>query len=132
VFEVAYSFDPGALLSRVYRLPSGQRVRLRLVQRRDEHQIRALLTDRGHEHQDLDVMRIVRFDPRRRAVICATTLVGSTETVIGLGAIELDSQPSSEPDLLISDGRIGEGLDELLVGALRGHAHAIARARRAA
>jgi len=129
---VAYSFDPGALLSRVYRLPSGQRVRLRFVQRRDEDQIRGLLTDSGHMHQDLDVMRLVRFDPRRRAVICATALVGSTETVIGLGAFEHDSRPSSEPDLLISDGRNGEGLDELLIGALRGHAYAIARARTAA
>jgi hypothetical protein len=120
------------LLSRVYRLPGGERVRLRFVQRRDEHQIRALLSESGREHQDLDAIRIVRFDPRRRAVICATALVGSTETVVGLGAIELDNQPSPEPDLLISDARIGEGLDELLIGALRGHAYAIARARAAA
>ena len=91
-------------------------MRLRLVQRRDEPAIRALLAQRAATSiEDLDVMRIVRFDPRRRAVICATTAGWRTETLVGLGAIELDEPlelgagPAGR-----STSRVGEGLDELL------------------
>jgi hypothetical protein len=129
---MAYSFDPGALMSQVYPLPDGQRVRLRIVQRRDEQQIRAIFAQVGSEPEDFEVMRLLRSDPRRRAVICATALVGTTETVVGLGAIELGGRADAEPDVLIADMRVGEGLDELLRGALRGHASAITRARTAA
>jgi hypothetical protein len=119
-------------MSQVYPLPDGQRVRLRIVQRRDEQQIRAIFAQVGSEPEDFEVMRLLRSDPRRRAVICATALVGTTETVVGLGAIELGGRADAEPDVLIADMRVGEGLDELLRGALRGHASAITRARTAA
>jgi hypothetical protein len=127
---VLSAFDPGALLSHVYPLADGPRVRLRFVQRRDEPEIRALLAQNGREPEDFDVMRLVRFDPRRRAVICASALVGSTETLVGLGAIELGGN-GPEPDLLVVDERFKGSLEELLVGALRGRANAIARTRAA-
>jgi hypothetical protein len=132
---VVSSFDPGALLSQTYTLPRGPRVRLRLAQRRDEPAIRALLAQRGREPEDFETMRLVRFDPRERAVICATALIGAAETVVGLGAIEIDPEaavgPDHEPDLLVVDKRITDGLDDLLRAALRGRAVALARARAA-
>jgi hypothetical protein len=110
-------------------------VRLRLVQRRDEAAIRALLSERGGELEDFEVGRLVRPDPRRRVVICATALVGSAETVVGLGSIELDDEASPgaepEPDLIVGDDRLADGLDELLAAALIGRARALARPRAA-
>ena len=127
------SFDPGALLSRVYTLSGDITVRLRLVQRRDEPAIRALLSKRdGREPEDFELMRIVRFDPRRLA-ICATALLSGTETLVGVGTIRLD-QPLDEepaPELLAVDSGIAEGLDELLRAALCGRARAVARGRAA-
>lgn len=117
------------MLSRVYPLPDGTRVRMRLVQRRDEQAIRALLALRGTEPEDFEVMRLVRSDPQRRAVICATALIGGTDTLIGLGAIERGRD--SEPDLVVVDDRAGEGLQTLLEGALRGRAYTLARGRAA-
>lgn len=117
------------MLSRVYLLRDGTRVRMRLVQRRDEQAIRRLLAQHGNEPEDFEVMRLVRCDPRRRAVICATALIGGAETLIGLGAI--DRGPDAEPDVLVVDDRAGDGLEALLDAALRGRAYALARARAA-
>jgi hypothetical protein len=132
---MASAFDPGALLSHVYQLPRGPRVRLRLVQRRDEAGIRALLAQHGDELEDLEVRRLVHFDPRRRVVICATALVGASETLVGLGAIELPDESSAdakpEPEVLVVDEHLTDGLDELLTAALTGRAMALARARAA-
>ncbi len=125
------AFDPGALLSRLYALPSGPRVRLRLVQRRDEPAIRALLGQAGREPEDLEVTRLLRFDPRRRVVMCATALVGSAEKVVGLGAIDLNGRPDARPDVLLVDSHSPPALSELLDGALRGRARAIAHVRAA-
>jgi hypothetical protein len=122
------AFDPGALLSHVYALPRGPRVRLRLVQRLDEPEIRALLGQLGTEPEDLEVGRLVRFDPRRRVVICATALIDGTEKLVGIGSIEVGQ---CEPDKLVVDQVLTDGLDELLVAALNGRARALARARAA-
>jgi hypothetical protein len=129
------AFDPGALLSHVYKLPRGPRVRLRLVQRRDVAGIHALLAQRGTEPEELEVRRLMHFDPRRRVVICATALLGAAETLVGLGSIEVGdgsrSMAEPEPDLLVVDEQLTDGLDELLRAALNGRARALARARAA-
>jgi hypothetical protein len=117
------------MLSRVHTLPSGVRVRLRLVQRRDEQAIRRLLAAGGLELKDIEVMRLVRFDPCTRVVICATALVGVSDSVVGVGAG--DRTPGAVPELLVVDFAVGEGLDELLAGALRARAHVIAGSRAA-
>jgi hypothetical protein len=125
------SFDPGALLAQSYPLPRGPRVRLRLAQLRDAPEIRALLERQGVEPEELEIARLVRFDPRARVAICATALLGSTETVVGVGAIELDANLDAEPDTLVVDDELTDGLDELLKRALTGRANAITRSRAA-
>ena len=116
--------DTGALLSRSYPLPAGPRVRLRLARRSDLPAIRSLLERREVEASELAVSRLVHYDPRRRAVLCATTPLGGTETVVGVGAIDL--QADAEPDTIVVDERLTQGLGELLTSALvqRARAHA--------
>jgi hypothetical protein len=126
---VSIEIDTGVMLSRVHTLPSGVRVRLRLVQRRDEQAIRRLLAAGGLELDDIEVMRLVRFDPCARVVICATALIGFSDAVVGVAAG--DRAPGAVPDLLVVDFAAGEGLDRLLAGALRARAHAIAPSRAA-
>ena len=120
--------DPGALLARTYELPAGPRVRLRLVRRSDLSALRALLDQRAVEVGELALSRLVRYDPTRRAVLCATAPIGGTETLVGVGAIDL--RPDAEPDTIVVDPRLGEGLTRLLHAALVGRARA--RARRVA
>jgi N-acetylglutamate synthase-like GNAT family acetyltransferase len=97
----------------------------------DEQAIRELLARQGLHPGELELGRLVRFDPRRRVAICATALIGSNETVVGFGAIDLDGDPPAEPDTLVVDERLTDGLGELLLAALTGRARAIARLRAA-
>jgi hypothetical protein len=110
-------------VGRSYQLPRGPRVRLRMVGPRDAGAIRSLLTRQGLDLDELELARLVRFDPRCRAVICASALIGPTETIVGIGAIDLDAQT---PDLVLVDDDAGEDLRQLVVGALvsRAQAHA--------
>ena len=117
--------DTGALLSRTYALPSGLCVRLRLAHRTDAPGVGALLTQRQVGATDLQVQRLVRYDPRKRAVICATAPLDGTETLVGVGAIELTGD--AEPDTIVVDERLTAGLGDLLDAALRGRARAHAR-----
>ena len=84
--------------------------------------IRELLRSQGRAAEELDVARLVRFDPRRRLVICATALVGSRESIVGIGAIGSRAGPADRPDTLVVDAEQTEGLDELLARALLGRA----------
>jgi hypothetical protein len=112
--------DTGALLTRTWALPAGPRVRLRYARRTDVPGLRALLEQRGIEPTDVALNRLVRYDPTRRAVICATAPVDGTELIVGVGAIDLD--PDAEPDALVVDEALTEGLGELLASALVGRA----------
>jgi hypothetical protein len=122
---MADSIDSGALLSRSYALPHGPRVRLRLVRRRDLPALAGLLAQRGVEASELELTRLVRFDPTERTVLCATAFVGGTETVVGVGAIGLTAD--AVPDTVVVDERLTEGLGELLGAALTQRADAHAR-----
>jgi hypothetical protein len=119
------SIDSGALLSRSYALPHGPRVRLRLARRSDLPALASLLAQRGVEAGELELTRLVRFDPTERTVLCATAFVGGTETVVGVGAIELAAD--AVPDTVVVDERLTEGLGELLGAALTQRADAHAR-----
>ena len=110
------SRDPGALLSRSYELPSGPRVRLRLARRFDLPGIRALLDQRRVPATDFELERLVRYDPRRRIVICAMAPVRGAETVVGVGGIALET--AAEPDTVVVDERLTDGLAPLLAEAL--------------
>jgi hypothetical protein len=128
---VTSSFDPGALLASSYLLPRGPRVRLRLPQLRDVPAIRELLRSQGQEPEDLEAARLVRFDPRRRLVICATALIDARERIVGIGAIDLEPGHQTQPDTLVVDAELTDGLDGLLARALIGRAAAVARTRAA-
>jgi hypothetical protein len=121
--------DTGAMLSRSFALPAGPRVRLRLARLSDAAGVRALLEQRGVEATDVEVSRLVRHDARERVSICAVAWVGGAESIVGVGASDL--APGSEPDTLVVDERLTDGLGPLLAMALadRRRAH---RARRAA
>ena len=118
---MADDLDTGALLARTYELPNRRRVRLRMARRSDLPGLQALLAQRGIEPAALELERLVRYDPRRRLVLCATAPIDGTEAVVGVGAIELGA-PRPEPDTIVVDERVTEGLPELLNAALVGRA----------
>ncbi len=113
--------DSDVSLGRWYVLPSGLRVRLRLAQRRDLPRIQLLLHALGCDDQ-LEGTRLVRFDPRRRVVVVATALIDGAEMLVGIGALNVGALTS---DTLAVDPSNGDGLPELLGGALRTRAAAI-------
>ena len=121
---MTHPVDTGALLARSYALPYGPRVRLRLARRSDLPAIRALLERRGVPASELSLDRLVRYDPRRRVVMCASALVGGTETIVGIGAVDLAD--GADPETLVIDERLTGGLGELLGAALvrRAQTHA--------
>jgi hypothetical protein len=138
---VESQFDPGALLGRFYPLEDGSRVSLRMARSSDVGPIRELFARRGPVDgsapgagSDLDVARLVSFDPRRRLVICATALVDRGERVVGVGSIRVDEPPSGtdvEPETVLIDPEAPAGVEALLRGALVGRALALAQTRAA-
>lgn len=113
---MAGSLQPRALLGDIHTLDDGTSVRLRLARTSDAPAIRALLEGAGQTGTEVDIARLVHFDPRRRYVVCATGLVNSSETLLALGAIRLDG--ARQPELLVvAGGNFGE-LGELLSRAL--------------
>jgi hypothetical protein len=127
---MAFAADPGALLARSYILPRGPRARLRLARSRDLAAIEALMSREGRAEEGFDVARVLRGDPRRQLALTAAGLVGSAETVLGFGAIDLD-QPGVAPKMLVVDHVLTDGLDQLLADALVGRAQALLRTRAA-
>lgn len=107
------------LLNSKTTLPDGSRLRVRLPQAVDRHALRALHARLGLVAEDLDIARVLRFDPRRVAVACASVWDGSTEIVVGYGAIRLDA---GDPHLLVCDEATAPGARDALGQALRDHA----------
>jgi hypothetical protein len=131
LLSVTPSFDPGALMSRSYTLARGPRVRLRLATPRDQRAIQGLLTHAAYTSPELMAARLVRVNPRQRLVICALGLIGSSETLLGIGEVALGDGVAAEPGLVVVDDRVTEGLQQLLRDALAGRALAISRSRAA-
>lgn len=109
--------DPGALLARSHRSPSGPRVRLRLTHRSDAAAVRALLARHGVEATDLQVGSLVSVDPRQRVVICATAPGGGPGALVGVGAIAVSGDGT--PDTLIADPGVGALLHDALREVVR-------------
>ncbi len=107
----------------MHRLAGGIRVRLRLARIQDASAIEELLRETGTPVGELDVARLLRDDPRRNVTICASALIGSRETILGLGSITLGSD---EPQLLVTDPEHAADIEPLLRLALRSRAAAIA------
>jgi hypothetical protein len=113
------------LLDSTPTLPDGTRVRLRLPHGDDLPGLQALTARLGVEADAFELRRALRFDPRSRAVACATVFTGDRELVVAYGAIDLGSD---EPDTLVADVATAPGVAELLHDALVERA----RTRRAA
>ncbi len=90
-----------------------------MVQPRDSSAIRAFLAEQGLGIDELELARWLRFDPRRRAVICASALMEGREAIVAVGGIDLDR---STPDTLVVAEDSERALRALLVGALGGRA----------
>ncbi len=119
-------------MARYYQLARGPRVCLRLARVRDLAGIEELMHRQGLTVTGLELARLLRSPPRARIVLCATALIGSAETVVGVGAIELgDSAAPGEPAWVVADQEATAGLEALLNEALVGRARALTRARAA-
>ena len=98
-------------LRRTFPVPGGPPVRLRLAGPSDRAPAAALLERRGLAADDIDVRRLLAFDPARRHVLCALAPLDGAEVLAGLGAIDFGED---DPDVLVVDERFGPALAELL------------------
>ena len=98
-------------LRRTFPIPGGPPVRMRMAGPSDRAQAAALLERRGLTAEDIDIRRLLAFDPARRHVLCALALLDGTEVLAGLGAIDFGEDA---PDVLVVDDRFGPALSELL------------------
>jgi hypothetical protein len=114
---------PYSIFTRSLALPGGLRVRLRLARPADAAHVERLLGTRP-----LDARRLLRFDPSRRAVLCASVVLDGTETLVGVGGIDL--RDDAEPDAVVADERLAPGLGDLVREVLRRRARS--RSRRVA
>jgi hypothetical protein len=108
-------------LRRVYPVPGGPDVRLRLAGPADATAAAALLARRGVDADPLALRRLLAYDPARRTVLAALTPVDGSDTMVGFGAIDAGEDA---PDVLVVDERLAAGLGEVLGRVL------IERARR--
>ena len=90
-------------LRRTFPVPGGPPVRLRLAGPSDRAGIRALLARRGLDADDLELQRMLAFDPGRRHVLAAFALLEGHETMVGVGAID---NGEDAPDILVVDPRV--------------------------
>lgn len=100
------------MFNRTFALPSGPRVRIRLAGPSDRAAVARLLAGRGVECSDLEVRRLLSYDPSRRRVSCALAPIDGRETLVGIAAIDL--VPGAEVDTLVVDERLTDGLGEVL------------------
>lgn len=105
------------LLATHHTLPEGTRLRLRLPQARDRADIVELITRLGLDADELDVGRLVRFDPKTHTVVCATVWTGSSDTMAGIVAGATDG---GVPDLLVADEALTPGVGAVLLQTFGG------------
>jgi hypothetical protein len=77
----------------------------------DRALLAALLERRRLPASELELRRLLAFDPARRHVLCALAPVDGTEVLAGFGAIDLGADA---PDTLVIDERFIPGLGEVL------------------
>jgi len=99
------------------QLPDGTTVQLRRVRLRDLDALSSLAARGGIVCEEFELARLVRSDPAERLVMCATTVVDSTETVVGIGVIEL-GRSATMPSLILVDPAYGRSLARWLAESL--------------
>ena len=77
----------------------------------DRAPLAALLERRGLGASELELRRLLAFDPARRHVLCALAPLDGTEVLAGFGAIDVGEDA---PDVLVIDERFPSGLGEVL------------------
>jgi hypothetical protein len=97
-------------LRRTFPVPGGPPVRLRLAGPADRAAVRALLRRRGVPVDDLELQRLLAFDPARRHVLAALAPIDGQDVLVGLGAI---ANGDDAPDALVIDERL-PGLADVL------------------
>jgi len=112
-----------SMLTRTHAPPGGPRVRLRLARRSDAGAVRELLEDRGVTATELDLQRLLTYDPTRRTVICAFAPLDGSETLVGIGAIRHDDD---EPETLVAARGIGSLLARVLRERAESHRRRVA------
>jgi hypothetical protein len=98
-------------LRRTFPVPGGPPVRLRMAGPSDRALVSGLLERRGLLADDLDVRRLLAFDPARRHVLCALAPLDGHEVLAGVGAIDVGEDA---PDTLVIDERFAPGLGDVL------------------
>lgn len=98
-------------LRRTFPVAGGPPVRMRMAGPSDRALVAALLERRGLAAGDMDMRRLLAFDPARRHVLCALAPLDGAEVLAGLGAIDFGEDA---PDVLVVDDRFGPALSELL------------------
>jgi len=98
-------------LRRTFPVPGGPAVRLRMAGPSDRALVARLLERRGVPASELDVQRLLAFDPARRHVLCALAPLDGTEVLAGVGAIDFGEDA---PDVLVIDERFAPGLGDVL------------------
>ncbi len=106
-------------------LPDGTLISMRRVRLRDLDALRSLAAHAGVLCEEFELARLVRSDPAERLVLCATALVESTETVVGIGVIELGAS-ATMPSLILVEPAHGRPLAALLAEELVEQARAAA------
>src|SRR5262245_38876389 len=98
-------------LRRVFPVPGGPDVRLRLAGPADAAGLGALLARRGLAADPLQLRRLLAYDPASRIVMCALAPIDGIDTLVGLGAIDAGEDA---PDVLVVDERLAGGLASVL------------------
>jgi len=94
-----------------HTLPAGSRLRLRLPHTGDRLALRDLLGRLGLTTTELELGRVLRFDPTTHVVVCATIWNGGAETLVGLVAAP---RAAAAPDLLLADEELTPGVGAAL------------------
>ena len=105
------------LLTGSHTLANGVRVRLRLPHAGDRAALANLHDRLGRIAGELELHRLLHFDPRRRAAVCAFAWIGGVETLVGFATCDAGEDP--RPAAVLVDEHIAADAGELLLAALR-------------
>lgn len=96
-------------------LPDGRRARLRYPQASDRDAVAALHARLGLRADEVEIARTLRFDPRTRVVLCATTWVDGQETVVAWAAAP---RGHATAHTILADEILAPGIGALMRRAL--------------